>query len=84
MGYVQTDLAPTGTSIRKPWSTIDKSLRDKVDGIMVLKLSFTAADLELFPRLKVYVNMTESVHFGNSTCFLVHVLTLDTVLYEWE
>lgn len=62
MDYIQTDLAPTGTSIRKPWSTIEKSLRDKVDGITVLKLPFTATDLELFPRLKVYVDMTKSVH----------------------
>ena len=35
---------------------MEKSLRDKVDGIMVLKLRFTASDLELFPRLKVLVN----------------------------
>ena len=53
LNYQQTYLWPTGTPTRKPWSDIDKTLRDQVDGIMVLKMGFTAADLELFPRLKV-------------------------------
>ena len=51
--YVQANLIPPGAASAKPWSTIDKELRDRVDGIMVLKAYFTAADLELFPRLKV-------------------------------
>ncbi|KAK7699019.1 hypothetical protein SLS57_012482 [Botryosphaeria dothidea] len=47
----------SGTTTSKPWSDIDKSLRDQVDGITLLMLTFTAADLELFPRLKVLVRM---------------------------
>lgn len=53
LNYHQTYLWPTGTPDRKPWSDVDKALRDQVDGIMVLKMGFTAADLELFPKLKV-------------------------------
>lgn len=56
VNYLQTNLSPAGVPIYKPWSTIDKSIRDKVDGITILKPDFTAADLELFPRLKVSVN----------------------------
>ncbi|KAK5046888.1 hypothetical protein LTR84_007242 [Exophiala bonariae] len=55
--YKQTYLWPTGTPTRRPWSDVDKALRDQVDGIMVLKMGFTAADLELFPKLKVIVRM---------------------------
>lgn len=51
--YLQTGLFPTGTSKPKPWATIAKDVRDQVDGIMVLKMAFTAQDLALFPRLKV-------------------------------
>jgi hypothetical protein len=32
---------------------MDKDLRDRVNGIMVLKMAFTKEDLELFPKLKV-------------------------------
>jgi C-terminal binding protein len=53
LNYQQTHLWPTGVPNRKPWSDVDKALRDEVDGIMVLKMGFTAADLELFPKLKV-------------------------------
>jgi C-terminal binding protein len=51
--YLQTGLFPTGTPTPKPWSTIPQELRDQVDGIMVLKMRFTAADVDLFPKLKV-------------------------------
>ena len=51
--YLQADLCRPGASSAKPWLTIDKELREQVDGLMVLKAYFTAADLELFPRLKV-------------------------------
>ncbi|PWY75437.1 C-terminal binding protein [Aspergillus heteromorphus CBS 117.55] len=57
INYQQTHLSPDGVPTYKPWSTIDKSLRDQVDGITLLKPSFTAADLELFPKLKVLVRM---------------------------
>lgn len=53
--YHQTHLWPTGTVDPKPWSSIPKDLRDRVDGIEVLKLPFTAEDVELFPNLKVYI-----------------------------
>ncbi|OCT52578.1 C-terminal-binding protein 1 [Cladophialophora carrionii] len=55
--YLQTGLFPTGTPLPKPWSTIPQELREQVDGIMVLKMGFTAADVALFPRLKVIVRM---------------------------
>lgn len=51
--YVQSDLIPPGAPAAKPWSTIEKKLRDQVNGIMVLKAYFTAEDLELFPHLRV-------------------------------
>lgn len=51
--YVQDALWPTGTTNAKPWTAMDKALRDRVDGIMVLKMSFTAEDVALFPNLKV-------------------------------
>lgn len=51
--YIQTALWPTGTPNQLPWSAMDKELRDRVDGIMVLKMSFTKEDLTLFPKLKV-------------------------------
>ncbi|KAL2397913.1 C-terminal-binding protein 2 [Exophiala dermatitidis] len=55
--YIQTNLWPTGVPNRRPWSDIDPGLREQVDGIMVLKMSFKAEDLALFPRLKVIVRM---------------------------
>ncbi|KIW79919.1 hypothetical protein Z517_06534 [Fonsecaea pedrosoi CBS 271.37] len=57
LNYVSTPLFPVGAPTPKPWSTIPKDLRDQVDGILVLKMGFTAADLELFPKLKVIVRM---------------------------
>jgi len=56
LDYFQTGLFPSGTAVSKPWSTIPQQVRDRVDGIMVLKMAFTAQDLALFPRLKVYVD----------------------------
>jgi len=53
LNYHQTSLWPTGIPKQKPWSDVDKALRDQVDGIMVLKMGFTADDLALFPKLKV-------------------------------
>ncbi|KAJ6171957.1 hypothetical protein N7470_001024 [Penicillium chermesinum] len=53
VNYKQLDLFPTGVPDAKPWSDIPADLREKIDGIMVLKLPFTAEDLALFPRLKV-------------------------------
>ncbi|KAI8311157.1 C-terminal-binding protein [Colletotrichum sp. SAR11_59] len=58
VNYHQGHLSPAGVPTYKPWSTIDKSLRDKVDGISILKPDFTAADLELFPNLKLIQNAT--------------------------
>ncbi|KIW53576.1 hypothetical protein, variant [Exophiala xenobiotica] len=55
--YAQTFLWPPGEPLAKPWSAIDKELRDQVDGILVLKMPFTAKDLALFPKLKVIVRM---------------------------
>jgi len=51
--FVRGALAPYNTAERKPWSDIPKEIRDEVQGIMVLKLYFTAEDLKLFPKLKV-------------------------------
>ena len=53
LNYKQTFLSPPGMADQKPWSEMDRDLRDQVDGIMVLKMTFTAEDLALFPRLKV-------------------------------
>ncbi|KAJ5730819.1 C-terminal-binding protein [Penicillium malachiteum] len=57
VNYIQTNLSPAGEPLFKPWSSIDPELRAKVDGITILKPDFTAADLELFPNLKVIVRM---------------------------
>ncbi len=57
INYLQTHLWPTGTPTAKPWSAIPSDLRAKVDGIMVLKLGFTASDVTLFPNLKVFIRM---------------------------
>jgi len=51
--YLQLDLFPMGVPTPKPWSAVPKDLREKVNGILVLKIGFTAEDLALFPRLKV-------------------------------
>ncbi|KAI9044080.1 C-terminal-binding protein 1 [Aspergillus affinis] len=55
--YLQLDLFPTGTATPKPWTTIPEELRREVDGILTLKMYFTAEDLQLFPKLKVIVRM---------------------------
>ncbi|KAI7240083.1 hypothetical protein KC330_g1482 [Hortaea werneckii] len=55
--FLRTSLAPSGTADRKPWTDIPKEIRDEVDGLMILKLYFTAEDIELFPKLKVVVRM---------------------------
>ncbi|KAL4874291.1 C-terminal binding protein [Aspergillus karnatakaensis] len=57
INYLETNLSPAGVPTYKPWTTIEKSLRDKVNGISILKPDFTAADLDLFPSLKVLVRM---------------------------
>ncbi|KAF2094217.1 C-terminal binding protein [Rhizodiscina lignyota] len=57
LDYLSTNLYPAGTPIIKPWSAIPQDVRDRVDGIMVLKIGFTEEDLALFPRLKVIVRM---------------------------
>jgi C-terminal binding protein len=53
LNYLQVHLYPVGASAPKPWRAIPKEIRDQVDGIEVLKMGFTAEDVELFPRLKV-------------------------------
>jgi len=53
INYFQTDLFPVGKHVIKPWSSIPQDVRERVDGIMVLKIGFTEEDLALFPRLKV-------------------------------
>lgn len=55
--YVQTHLWPDGASERRPWSDIPEDLRRRINGIEVLKMSFTEQDLELFPNLKVICRM---------------------------
>lgn len=55
--YHQADLFPTGTQNSRPWTDLPKELRDRVDGILTLKMRFTADDLELFPKLKVILRM---------------------------
>lgn len=55
--YLQTGLFPTGVPDSRPWSDIPKELRDRVDGILTLKMYFTAEDIALFPKLKVIVRM---------------------------
>ena len=56
--YIQTYLWPPGTPDAKTWSTIPKDLRDRVDGIMVLKMGFTAEDVGLFPKLRWQVTLS--------------------------
>jgi len=51
--YFQAHLWPVGTDKPKSWSSIPEDVRNKVDGIMLLKLHFKAEDVSLFPRLKV-------------------------------
>lgn len=53
VNYQQVNLYPVGARAPKPWSDVPKELREKVDGIEVLKMGFTGEDLELYPNLKV-------------------------------
>jgi C-terminal binding protein len=46
-------LWPTGQTKSQPWSSLPEELRRRVNGIMVLKIAFTAADVLLFPNLNV-------------------------------
>lgn len=55
--YHQADLFPTGVANPRPWSDLPKELRDRADGILTLKMRFTADDLALFPRLQVILRM---------------------------
>lgn len=55
--YHQADLFKTGTPNPKLWTDLPKELRDRVDGLLTLKMRFTANDLTLFPKLKVIIRM---------------------------
>lgn len=50
-------LWPTGTPNPKPWTSIPEDLRQRTHGILTLKMRFTAADIALFPNLRVIVRM---------------------------
>jgi len=50
-------LWPTGTPTPKPWTSIPEDLRQRTHGILTLKMRFTAADIALFPNLRVIVRM---------------------------
>lgn len=54
--YLQLQLWPAGLAAPKPWSTIPEDIRQRINGIMLLKLRMTEEDIELFPNLKVYVS----------------------------
>ena len=51
--YLQMDLFPAGQVAPKPWSAIPELIRNRVNGIMLLKLWMTEEDIKLFPNLKV-------------------------------
>lgn len=53
--YIQLELWPAGLAAPKPWSTIPEDVRERINGIMLLKLRLTEEDIKLFPNLKVYV-----------------------------
>ena len=53
VNYFSANLWPTQAIEPKPWSSIPAETRQKINGITVLKLGFTAEDVELFPNLKV-------------------------------
>lgn len=55
--YIQCDLWPTGSPTPKTWSDLPLDLRNRVNGILTLKMSMTASDVALFPSLKVVVRM---------------------------
>ena len=55
--YLQTNLWPTGVANSRPWTDIDPTLRQRVNGILTLKMRMTAADVALFPNLRVVVRM---------------------------
>ena len=51
--YLRLDLFLAGQAIPKPWSTIPEPVRNRINGIMLLKLRMTEDDVKLFPNLKV-------------------------------
>lgn len=51
--YKQLQLFPTGSTEPQPWTSIPEEVRNKVNGILTLKMYFTADDVKLFPNLKV-------------------------------
>jgi len=53
--FVRSALAPVGADWLKPYSEVPQEIREQCDGLMILKLYVTEADLALFPKLKVYV-----------------------------
>lgn len=53
INYFQANLWPTRAVDPKPWSSIPEETRNKINGITVLMLPFTAEDAALFPNLKV-------------------------------
>lgn len=53
VNYFQAKLLPTLAEDPKSWSSIPEEVRNRINGITLLRLSFTAEDVELFPNLKV-------------------------------
>ncbi len=51
--YFSANLWPSQALEPKPWSDIPEHVRNKINGITVLKLPFTKNDGALFPNLKV-------------------------------
>lgn len=51
--YFSANLLPTLSEPPKPWSSIPEDVRNTINGITLLRLDFTAKDVELFPNLKV-------------------------------
>lgn len=51
--YRQAHLYPNHSPVWKPWSDIPEELRNRVNGLMTLKMRVTAEDVKLFPQLKV-------------------------------
>lgn len=51
--YFQANLWPSQALEPKPWSAIPEDVRQRIHGILVLKMPFTREDVALFPKLKV-------------------------------
>ena len=51
--YLQMDLFPEGQAAPKPWTAIPEPIRNRTNGLMILKLRMTEDDVKLFPNLKV-------------------------------